>query len=163
VTELRIDNIKRKEGKAMRMKLNAIPLLIPSIFLFCGAGCTDTGRYAVSGKASTLGLGGEFTAGVTSNINARVGLNALDVDVEEEIEDVEFDMGIDLSSFSALADWYVFNGPFHLSGGIISMDNEIDLEARGLSETVVAPWLTMHHIEIGWGNPLTTDRGGIYL
>ena len=161
----------------MRMKLNAIPLLIPSIFLFCGAGCTDTGRYAVSGKASTLGLGGEFTTGVTSNINARVGLNVLDVDVEEEIEDVEFDMGIDLSSFSALADWYVFNGSFRLSGGIIAMDNEIDLEARGPSgETVEIGDVTydwddvgiLHgtiendevapYVGIGWGNPLTTDR-----
>jgi hypothetical protein len=159
------------------MKLNAVLLLILSIFLFCGAGCTDTGRFAVSGKASTLGLGGEFTAGVTSNINARVGLNALDVDVEEEIEDVEFDMGIDLSSFSALADWYVFNGSFRLSGGIIAMDNEVDLEARGLSgETVEIGDVTydwddvgiLHgtiendevapYVGIGWGNPLTTDR-----
>ena len=162
----------------MGMKFNAILLLILSIFLIYGAGCADTGRYAVSGKASTLGLGGEFTTNVVSNINARVGLNALDVDFDdEEIEDVEFDLGIDLSSFTAIADWYVFNGSFRLSGGIISMDNEVELEARGLSdETVeigdeeytwddvgvlygkiesdeVAPY-----VGIGWGNPLTADR-----
>jgi hypothetical protein len=161
----------------MRMKANAILLLIPSILVFYGAGCTDSGRYAISGKASTLGLGGEFTTGLTSNINGRVGINALDLDIDEEIEDVEFDMGIDLSSFSALADWYIFNGSFHLSGGIIAMDNEVELEAKGpsgekveigdveydwdevgvlygsIENDEIAPY-----VGIGWGNPLTADR-----
>jgi len=166
---------KRKEGKAMR---NAILLLILSMLLACGAGCTDTGKYAVSAKGSTLGLGGEFTTSVASNVNARVGLNMLDIDFDDqEIEDVEFDLGIDLSSYSALVDWYAFNSSFRISGGIISMDNEVDLEARGPSgETVeigdveydwsdvgtlygsiesdeVAPY-----IGIGWGNPLTHSR-----
>jgi hypothetical protein len=160
----------------MRMKLSAILLLILSVLVFCGAGCTDTGKYAISGKASTLGLGGEFTTAVTPNINARVGYNMLDIDFDdEEIEDVEFDVGVDLSSFSALADWYVFNGSFRISGGIISMDNEIDLEARptkdieigdveftpeevgylygSIESDDVAPY-----VGIGWGNPLTAGR-----
>ena len=160
------------------MKVNAILLLILSILLSCGAGCTDTGRYAVSAKTSTLGLGGEFTTAVRSDINVRVGINALDIDLDdEEIEDVEFDLGIDLSSYSVLVDWYAFNSSFRLSGGIISMDHEVDLEARGPSgETVeigdkeydwsqvgtlygsvesdeVAPY-----VGIGWGNPLTHHK-----
>jgi hypothetical protein len=172
----RYSTLNGKEGKAMRMKLNAILLLIVSIFLFCGAGCMDTGKYAVSGKASTLGLGGEFTTSVTSNINARVGINTLDIDFDdEEIEDIEFDLGIDLSSYTAMLDWYVFNGSFRLSGGIISMDNKVDLKARpsesieigdieftpeevgtlygGIKNDEVVPYLG-----IGWGNPLTQSR-----
>ena len=162
----------------MRMKLNAILLLILSVLLFCGTGCTDTGRYAVSGKASTLGLGGEFTTAVTSNINARVGINTLDIDFDDqEIEDVEFDIGIELSSFSALADWYAFNDSFRISGGIISMDNEIDLEARGPSGEMQEIGDTEYdwdeigtlygsiendevvpYVGIGWGNPLTHNK-----
>jgi hypothetical protein len=162
----------------MRTKRNAVLSLIFSILVIHGTGCTDAGRYAASGKVGTLGLGGEFTTAVTSNVNARVGLNALDVDLDDkEVEDVEFDLGVDLSSFSALADWYVLDGSFRLSGGIISMDNELELEARGPSgETVeigdeeydwsqvgtlygsiesdeVAPY-----VGIGWGNPLTYHR-----
>ncbi|HCO96704.1 MAG TPA: hypothetical protein DIU00_22660 [Phycisphaerales bacterium] len=149
-----------------------------SVLLSCGAGCQDSGKYAVSGKASTLGLGGEFTTAVRSDINARVGLNMLDFDIdEEEIEDIEYDIELDFSSFSALADWYVFNGSFRISGGVISMDHEVDLRARGASgETEeigdieydwddigtlsgcveiddVAPY-----VGIGWGNPLTSSR-----
>jgi len=158
------------------MKLNTILLLMLSILLSCGAGCTDSGRYAISGKTSTLGLGGEFTTAIRSDINARVGYNMLDIDIDdEEIEDVDFDIGVDLSSFTALADWYVFNNSFRISGGIISMDHEIDLDARP-TETIeigdveylpsevgslygsiesdeVAPYLG-----IGWGNPLTSSR-----
>ena len=168
--------IKRREGKAVKMRLNSILLFILSIFLFYGAGCTDTGRYAVSGKASTLGLGGEFTTAIKPDINVRVGINALDVDLDdEEIEDVDFDVGVDLSSFSALLDWYVFNGSFRLSGGIISMDNEIDLEARPAENIKIGDvYFTpeevgtlygniendevVPYVGIGWGNPLTAGR-----
>ena len=158
------------------MKVDAILLLILSILLSCGAGCTDTGRYAVSAKTSTLGLGGEFTTAVRSDINVRVGINALDIDLDdEEIEDVEFDLGIDLSSYSALVDWYAFNDSFRISGGIISMDHEVDLEARptesieigdvyytpaevgtlygSVESDEVAPY-----VGIGWGNPLTHHK-----
>jgi len=162
----------------MGKKLNAILLLVLIILLFCGAGCTDSGRYAVSGKAGTLGLGGEFTTALASDINVRVGINALDVDFDDvEIEDVDFDLGVDLSSYSALVDWYVFDNSFRLSGGIISMDNDIDLEATGASGVLqeigdinydwdqigtlsgsiendeVVPYLG-----IGWGNPFTHNR-----
>ena len=160
------------------MKLNVILLLILSILLSCGAGCTDSGRFAVSGKTSTLGFGGEFTTALTSNINARVGINALDLDIgEKEITDIEYDIGLDFSSFSALADWHVFNNSFRISGGIISIDNKADLEANGpsgifheigdveydwddigtLSGSVeiddIAPY-----VGIGWGNPFTSGK-----
>ncbi|MCK4820110.1 hypothetical protein KA005_30370 [bacterium] len=157
------------------MKRNAILLLILSILLSCGAGCTDSGKYAIAAKGSTLGLGGEFTTGITSNVNARVGINMLDLDFEMELDDIEYDLGIDFSSYSALVDWYVFDGSFRLSGGIISMDHELNLDAKltvdedigdntytpdeigTLSGSIeinqVAPY-----VGIGWGNPLTHSR-----
>ena len=158
------------------MKLNVILLLILSILLSCGAGCTDSGRFAGSGKVSTLGYGGEFTGAVTSNVNARVGLNALDLDFDDkEVDDIEYDLEIELRSFSALVDWYVFNDSFRISGGIISMNHALDLDARPttneqigdtsytpaeigtLSGSVdvqdIAPY-----VGIGWGNPLTHDK-----
>ena len=160
----------------MRMKRNAILLLIFSILLSCGAGCTDSGKYAVSAKTSTLGLGGEFTTAIRSDINIRGGINALNLDFDEqEIGDVEFDLGIDLSSYSVLVDWYAFNSSFRISGGIISMDNKVDLEARpsenieiGDVEFTPAQVGTLYgsiesdevapYVGIGWGNPLTKSR-----
>jgi len=160
----------------MRMKLNAILLLILSVLLFCGAGCTDSGKYAVSAKAGTLGLGGEFTTGVASNINARVGINTLDFDIdEEEIEDIEYDIGLDFTSFSALADWHVFNGSFRISGGVISLDHEFNLDASPTTDQEIGDAIytpgeigtlsgcveiddVAPYVGIGWGNPLTHSK-----
>ncbi len=158
------------------MKLNAILLLILSILLFYGAGCTDTGKYAVSGKASTLGLGGEFTGAVTSNINARIGFNKLDFDFDDkEIDDIEYDLDIDFSSYSALVDGYAFNDSFRISGGIISMDHEFEMDARPtnnerIGDNIYTPTeigtlfgsieidQLAPYVGIGWGNPLTHSR-----
>ena len=160
----------------MGRKLNVIMLLSLSLLLSYGAGCQDTGRFAVAGTGGTLGLGGEFTAGIASNVNARIGMSTLDFDIDdEEFEDVKYDLGVDLNGFSALADWYIFEDSFHLTGGFISLDNSIDLDATP-SESVdignntytpaqigtlsgsvdidgMAPYFG-----IGWGNPLTHNQ-----
>lgn len=159
----------------MREKLNAILLLILLVLLSCGAGCTDSGRFAVSGKTSTLGLGGEFTTEVTSNINARIGINALDLDFERELDDIEYDIGLDFSSFSALLDWHIFDSPFRISGGVLSMNHKLDLSASGTGVQEIGgveyPWSGIDtlsggveidnvapYVGIGWGNPLTGDK-----
>jgi hypothetical protein len=165
----------RKEGNAMRKELNAILLLILSVLLSCGMGCAEAGGLAISGKAGTLGLGGELTTGITSNVNARVGLNALDLDFEDELDDVEYDLGLNLSSFSALVDWHIFDSSFRISGGILAMNNELDLDARPttpeelggtlytpaeigtLSGSVDVDGLAPY-VGIGWGNALDRDR-----
>jgi hypothetical protein len=164
----------------MREKSNAILLLIASVLLFCGAGCSDSGGLAISGKAGTLGFGGELTTGITSNVNARVGLNTLDFDYDDEFDNVEYDVGLDFSSFSALVDWYLFDSSFRISGGLISMDHTLNLDATP-SESVdigdgtylpadigtlsgdveidgIAPY-----IGIGWGDPMDrSKRWGFY-
>ena len=160
----------------MGIKLNAVLLLILSVLLSFGAGCTDSGRFAVSGKASTLGLGGEFTTGVTSNINARVGFNTLDYDLDDqEMDDIEYDLGLDFTSFTALADWYVFDGSFRISGGVLSMDHQFNLDGRPATDQEIGDGTftpeeigtlsgsieidqVAPYVGIGWGNPLTHNK-----
>jgi hypothetical protein len=159
----------------MRMKLNAIMLLILSILLSCGAGCTDSGRYAVSLKTSTLGLGGEFTTAVAPKVNARVGINTLNFDYDGELEDIDYDLGFDFFSVTGLVDWYVFDGSFRLSGGVLSMDHKVNLDAipteeQEIGNTTYTPAeigtlsgcleidQIAPYVGIGWGNPLTSSR-----
>jgi hypothetical protein len=173
-------NLNRKEGNAMREKPNAILLLIVPVLLSCGAGCADSGGLAISGKAGTLGLGGELTTGITSNVNARVGLNTLDFDYDDEFDDVEYDVGLDFSSFSALVDWHLFDSSFRISGGLISMDHTLDLDATpsgnvsiGDNDYTPAEIGTLSgdvdidgvapYIGIGWGDPMDRNkRWGFY-
>jgi hypothetical protein len=153
-----------------------IVLLSSLFFLFIMVtGCQDSGRFAVAGKAGTLGLGGELTAKVVPSVNARVGINQLDLDFDgEKLEDVEYDLGVELSSFSVLADWHIFEGSFRLSGGVISMDNSIEMDARPLENVEIGDieytptqigTLTgsididnmAPYVGIGWGNPFTSN------
>ena len=116
----------------MRKKLNAIMLLVLSALLSCGTGCANLRGLAIGGKVSTLGLGAELATGVADNVNARVGVNMLDLDLDEvELDDVEYDLGIDFFSFSALVDWHVFYDSFRITAGVVSMNHEIDLDAKG--------------------------------
>jgi hypothetical protein len=168
----------------MGKKRNTILLLVLSALLSCGAGCADLGGLAIGGKASTLGLGGELATGITDNMNARVGMNILDFDLDDmEIDDVEYDIGLDFSSFSALVDWHVFDGSFRITGGVVSMDHELDLEGTGASgETVdigdgTYDWADIGilsgsagidklapYVGIGWGDLLSAKkRWGFYF
>jgi hypothetical protein len=150
--------------------------------LFCGAGCSDSGGLAISGKAGTLGFGGELTTGITSNVNARVGLNTLDFDYDDEFDNVEYDVGLDFSSFSALVDWYLFDNSFRITGGILSLDHKLDLDATGAPGELAGigdgdyDWADIGtlsgsadvdgiapYIGIGWGDPMDrSKRWGFY-
>ena len=122
-----------EKENAMDKKLNAVLLLILLVLLSCGAGCADSGGLAVAGKAGTLGLGAELTTAVASDINARVGFNTIDFDFDGDISGIDYDFGLDFHSFSALVDWFVFDGPLRITGGLISMNHQVDLQAGGFS------------------------------
>ena len=158
----------------MKKQFYIFLLSILSLLISCGTGCQDTGRFALSGKAGTLGVGPELTTKLATDINVRVGFNTFDFD-DEEIDDVDYDLGIDLSSVSALVDWHIFDDPFRISGGFISMHNEIDLDARlnksvEIGNTIYSPAQigTLNgsldidglspYVGIGWGNPFAGKR-----
>jgi len=170
------DILCRKKGNTMGKKLNIFLLSILSVLLSCGTGCQDTGRFAVSSKGGTLGLGGELTTEIISNVNARVGINALEFDFdEEEVEDVEYDLEGDFSSLSVIIDWHILDDSFRISGGVLSMNNGIEMNARPtvsaeIGNTIYTPAQigTLNgsldidglspYVGIGWGNPFAGKR-----
>lgn len=163
----------------MEKKFNAVLLSILSVLLIVGSGCAHFGGLAVAGKVSTLGLGGELTKKVTSNVNARFGFNTFNYDMDFSAEDVEYDLGLDFLSYSALVDWHVFNGSFRISGGALINQNEFSLDATptetitiGDTEYTIGDIGTLSgeitfedvapYIGIGWGNAVApTKKWGI--
>jgi hypothetical protein len=159
----------------MNKRLYVVLSVLPALFA-CLAGCADSERFAVAGRTGTLGLGGELTAKVATDINARVGFNTLDLDFDDqEFDDIEYDAEVDFKSFSALADWYIFDGSFHITGGVIYMDNQINLDGRAtesveIGDTTYSPADVgtlrgqadvdglAPYVGIGWGNPFRSSR-----
>ena len=159
----------------MTSKRHAILWPVLLVFLCCGPGCTDTGQWAIGAKGGTLGIGGELTKKVATDINTRVGFNMLDFSFDDDIDDIEYDFDMDLRSFSALVDWHIFDGPFRITGGVLSMDNQFDLDALinqnvTIGDNVYTPAQVGRlsgevdiegmapYIGIGWGNPVGRGR-----
>ncbi|UCF16161.1 MAG: hypothetical protein JSW59_01620 [Phycisphaerales bacterium] len=166
----------------MRKKLNAILISILPLFLAIGAGCEDSGGLAIAGKAGTLGYGGELTTAIRSDVNARVGFNTVDFDFDGDVSDIDYDFGLDFHSFSALVDWFVFDGPLRITGGLVSVNHELDLSATGSAGELEGigdgtyDWATVGtlsgkasvdgvapYVGIGWGNIMDkSKRWGFY-
>jgi len=160
----------------MRNGFFSFVLVSLSFLIIMGAGCQDTGTFAVSGKTGTTGYGGELTVGLLTDVNVRAGINTMDFDIDDtDIDDVDYDINVDFDSMSGLLDWYIFDDSFHLTGGFYSMDHEIKLDARPLTSVQIGD-VTYSPTElgmlkgkaevdglspyfgIGWGNPMQSNR-----
>jgi hypothetical protein len=173
----------------VRKKSGTFIILVVLILSFYQSGYAELGGFAISGKAGTLGLGGELTANIAPNFNARFGANALGLDINAKASGVEYDFDIDFLSFSAMLDWHIFSNSFRVSAGVLVNKNEASMTATPslpvniggviytpdkvgtLSgeltyDSEIAPYLG-----IGWGNPfesksrfgLMFDLGVIYI
>ena len=113
----------------MIRKLTGIFLLV---FLFTtNASAVDVG---VGLKAGTLGAGVDITVALTKTINARIGITSIDIEGEDEtIEvgdsgstgDLDAELDFDFGATALLIDWYVFDGTFHLTGGLVRNDSKV--------------------------------------
>jgi len=101
--------------------------LLP-VLLVCIAGCADSGQWSIGTKIGTLGVGGELTRRIATDINTRIGFNMLDYSFDEDIAGIEYDFEMGLRSYSAMVDWHIFDNPFRVTGGFLSMDNEFKLD-----------------------------------
>jgi hypothetical protein len=85
-------------------------------------------------KAGTIGAGFELSVPISKTINARVSLTSIDIDDEREtlqvgddIDNAELDavLGLDFGATALLIDWYVFDGSFHLTAGMVKNDTKL--------------------------------------
>jgi hypothetical protein len=127
---------------------------------------------AVGGRAGTLGLGAEVIVGVFPTVNGRLGFNKFDFNYDGTESDVDYEIDLNLESWNALLDWYVF-GSFHFTGGVLSNKNSLDVNASlksgklytigdldfssdqiGTLQGSLDFKKTAGYLGIGWGNPI---------
>lgn len=132
------------------------------------------GDVALGLKAGTLGAGVEFTIEAADQINFRLGGNYFKLNREVNVEGNDYDLDLKLNSFTALADWFVADSAFRITGGVMINKNglngtalpsntyeidgtlytgaEVGVLAADVNFKTLAPY-----IGIGWGNPLSDD------
>jgi hypothetical protein len=152
------------------MRLKAILSVACTVLMIGAVARAQDSRLAIAGKAGTLGLGGEVSVNLFEDLNLRFGVGAFSFDYDHSINDIDYKFNINLQTFPLMVDWYPFHNPFHLSGGVILNNTDVDLRAKS-SATVdvggttytadqagtllgnvsfnrVAPY-----VGLGWGNP----------
>ncbi len=106
------------------------------VLLVSNAHALDVG---IGLKAGTVGAGFEASVGLTKTINVRVSLTSIDInDQEETFEvgdagasgDIDAVLGLDFGATALLIDWYVFDGAFHLTAGMMKNDSKLSFSGR---------------------------------
>ena len=155
-------------------------MVIIFIFGFCTVSNAAPGDKALGLKVGTLGAGLEFTLEAIENVNVRFGANYFKLSRDVDVEDNTYDMDLKLNSFTALADWYVADSSFRITGGAFINNNglkgtSLASNTYEISDTIytsaevgtltadvgfnsVAPYLG-----VGWGNPLSDDSDWSFM
>ena len=120
------------------------------IGFLAGMAMMATNSYAmdigVGVKAGTLGAGVDLSVALTQTINARVSLTNVSIDdLNETITigdtgntgDIAATMDFDFGASSLLFDWYVFDGTFHLTAGMMKNNGKVAFSGALLSGVVV--------------------------
>ncbi len=140
-------------------------------------------------KAGTLGAGVDLSVALTPTINARLALTSVNTDFDETLDindanenvaTIDANINLDFGASALLLDWYVFNGTFHLTGGMMKNTSKIDLVGTITSATVkfdgvdynvsdfVDPTMTgkismgnsfQPYLGIGWGRKADVNPG----
>lgn len=139
-------------------------------------------------KAGTLGTGVDFSVALTPTINARLALTSGSADFDETLDinddnntaTIDSNINLDFGTAALLLDWYVFDGTFHITGGMMKNNSTIDLVGTITSTTVefdgepynvsdfVEPTMTgqinmgnsfQPYLGIGWGRKADNNPG----
>lgn len=157
--------------------------LISSIlFMLLSIPNVSAQKYAVSLKASTIGVSLEGVRSFGDQLNARAGLSYFTFNTSGGGggDDYTYDGKLKLLTFSALADWFPFEYNFRITGGIFINLNKGDLTltpatTHSLGGTVYTPEMLgslsatvdvnkiSPYLGLGYGNRLLTEGLGFTL
>ncbi len=95
--------------------------------------------FGVGVKAGTVGVGAEISVALTQTINARVAMTSIDIDDLDDTltvgdsgaeGDIDAVMSFDFGANALLLDWYVFDGTFHVTAGMMKNNGKIDFSGQ---------------------------------
>lgn len=154
-----------------RRHLGAALLALASLSQVASAGLGD---FALTGRAGSLGFGGELMANFVPDLNGRFGATFLPLSLDTDIGDVNFGFDLRALTFPLTMDWYPFHGGFHLSGGLIFNQTGMDLDTPSAAALTIGGHsysasdlgsvhgdVRFRHIApyagLGWGNAFGRD------
>lgn len=129
----------------------------------------------LSAGIGTLGANVSVSYDSTEDINVRLGVNRYKYEFDKMINEVDYDVELELKSMYAMIDWYPWENNFRFSAGILSNSNQINGTANSSNQQIdfngtvfnladagavaydVEFEPTVGYLGVGWGN---AARGG---
>lgn len=112
-------------------------LVLGSLSLFASASyaqdlsdTTDKSSVGFAARASTLGIGGEFSFPVSKKVNLRAGLYGYTHDRVETADNIDYDLKANLFNAGVMLDYHPWAGNFHISTGVFYSNNKVDAEGQ---------------------------------
>jgi len=126
-------------GDIMKTKMALMGMLV--------LGCSSAHAldFGVGVKTGTVGTGAEISVVLTPTINARLSLTDVSADFDEDIElddadnsaTIDANLDLDFGATALLFDWYVFDGTFHVTGGLMKNDSKIALSGEFVDNNII--------------------------
>lgn len=84
----------------------------------------------VGGRVSTIGLGLEVAQPLARKLNFRAGLSAFSYNLEQEQDQIDYELDANFAARHFLLDWHPFAGTFRLSGGLFNNKTEFSFVSK---------------------------------
>jgi len=165
------------------MKQRRVAEIVMVVLLACvmvslaaGEGEAEDGgsSVAVGVKVGTTGVGADLTLRVTDTLNIRANVSTLQLDHDDTVDDVEYDIDVDFEFLGVLLDVHPFDNGFRLTAGAVWNNSDLTLNAvlaepESIGNGIYSPEsigtltgvLTFDdfapYIGIGFGNAVGTD------
>lgn len=91
----------------------------------CIAAPASAAEHAVAAKLGMLGLGAEYSYGISDRLAVRVGLNGSSFGYDATESGIAYSFDLKWDSLSVAADFHPTKGAFRLSGGLLRNDNQL--------------------------------------
>ncbi|MFT5219481.1 MAG: hypothetical protein ACI822_002940 [Gammaproteobacteria bacterium] len=120
-----------------------LSLAVSLLFFSTSASALD---YGLGVKAGTVGIGLDISVSLTQTVNARLSLTNISIDAQTETVtvgdsggqgDIDASLDFDFGANALLFDWYVFDGTFHLTAGMMKNNGKIDFSGNLVSGITV--------------------------
>jgi hypothetical protein len=156
----------------MSLRITFVAATLALVGVVAPAGATDSPDVGLALRAGTLGAGLELDLGLSSAFGIRVGYSGFNISHSLSTSDINYDGRLKLRTLTALLDWYVFRGTFHLTAGLAGNGTRLDVVGRPRQNSFTLNGTTYSssqlgsltgrlkfgrsaapYVGFGWGNP----------
>ena len=114
-----------------------LPLAAAGMMTAAAANMASADTLAFTVNGGTTGLGAGLVFNVSEQVNVRGSYNWFEYSHEEEIDDLEYDLDLELSTVELLLDWHPFGSGFRITGGVVHNGTDLTGEGRPTSTGTV--------------------------